>query len=141
MSTKRVSWFRIVMQELDLEKMNQIIENYMLQPMRARLWPNMPPVFLDACEQAKQSQQWTQKAFVVLLLAYTSKDFQDKLFDGEEEAIRLLMMKRFQLFFDAFIKGLRVCDNKLTRFKADSSRCERSYGWVLWELRSYSLQL
>ncbi len=124
-----------------MDAMNNLIEREMLAPMRANSWQNIPPVFQTACQQALQSKLWSQKAFVILLFAYSVSQFQQKFFEGESQGVRHLMLLRFELFFDSFLKGLRVKDGELVPFEPKSSRVERSFGWILWELRSYAMQL
>jgi len=133
--------FRIIIEDLNLKQMNLILTDEILKPMRAGIWIRAPPVLETISEYALKSNQWVDKAFVILLTAHTDETFANSIFEGELDATKQLMLVRFQLFFDSFLKGLHIKDNKLVPYEATSSRCSRSYGWILWELRSYALQL
>lgn len=133
--------FRAIMQDLDLSKMDECIHKQILQPIKSGRWKNIPPVFEQSCELALQSPTWELKAFILLLAAHCDKPVGDYIFQKEHPVVQELMLFRFELFFDAFLKGLRVVDDKLVAFEPTTDRCHRSYGFIMWELRSYALQL
>lgn len=129
------------MEEQDITRMNQAIERDVLSNIRRGTWQNIPPVFVSCCEEALVSDKWIRKAFVLFLLGYVSMDFRKLLFSQESEHTKQMLLIRFQLFFDAFLKGWKVEGNELVQFQPSDSLYCRSFGWILWELRSYYLQL
>lgn len=136
-----MSLLRDIMQELDFATMNSAIEHLILKPIAEKKLNQIPPVFVTACEDALASDKWIRKAFILLLFGYASMDFRKHLFEHESSDLQHVMLTRCQLFFDGFLKGWRVENDELVQFKATDSIYPRSYGWIMWELRSFYLQL
>ncbi len=102
---------RIIFQR-DSKLVTQLLTEHMIKPLQSCTNYQIPPCVDHMVQKAIEHNSFHIKCFVLLLWAYTNKQFRDALFDDDDYERKKKLFARLNALFDAQIRGNAIqCAN------------------------------